>query len=102
VLRAYWLGSTDGAEQTRQVGITIERLVPRALALPHKVEGLPLTGREKQFCLLLARDPSGRDLAHAMGLASSTVITHQRSVYAKLGVHSRAELLLALQPASGI
>jgi DNA-binding CsgD family transcriptional regulator len=34
-----------------------------------------------------------------MGLAASTVITHQRSIYAKLGVHSRAELLSALQPA---
>jgi DNA-binding CsgD family transcriptional regulator len=34
-----------------------------------------------------------------MGLAASTVITHQRRTYAKLGVHSRAELLGALQPA---
>jgi DNA-binding CsgD family transcriptional regulator len=98
LLRAYWLGPTDGAEQTRQIGITIERRVPRMLALHRRVEDLPLTSREKQLCVLLARGPAGHDLADSMGLAASTVITHQRSIYAKLGVHSRAELLLALEP----
>ena len=97
VLRAYWLGPTDGVEQTRQVAVTIERRVPRAVALLRRIEGLPLTSREKQLCLLLARNQSGSDLADAMGLAASTVITHQRRIYAKLGVHSRAGLLRALQ-----
>ncbi|MBV9747642.1 MAG: helix-turn-helix transcriptional regulator [Acetobacteraceae bacterium] len=96
VLRAYWLGPTDGAEQTREIGVTVERRVPRALALRRRVEDLPLTSREKQLCLLLARDLSGQDLTSMMGLASSTVITHQRSAYSKLGVHSRTELLAAL------
>lgn len=97
VLRAYWLEPTDGTEPTRRIGVTLERRVPRALALRGKIESLPLTGREKQFCLLLSRDPSGRDLSDAMGLAPNTVISHQRSVYAKLCVHSRAELLAELQ-----
>jgi DNA-binding CsgD family transcriptional regulator len=48
--------------------------------------------------LLLARDLPLRDLADAMGLAANTVVSHQRSVYAKLGVHSRAELLTAITP----
>jgi DNA-binding CsgD family transcriptional regulator len=99
VLRAYWLGPTDGAEQTREIGITIERRVPRALAVLRRVEELPLSAREKQYCLLLARDSSGRDIADRMGLAASTVIAHQRSIYAKLAVHSRAGLLAELQPA---
>ncbi len=99
VLRAYWLGPTDGVEQTRHIGITIERRVPRSLALLRRVEDLPLTAREKQLCLLLVGDPARHDFADAMGLASSTVVTHQRSIYAKLGVHSRAGLIAALQPA---
>ena len=98
VLRAYWLGPTDGVEQTRDIGITIERRVPPLLALHRRLERLPLTAREKQLCLLLARNQSGPDLADATGLAASTVITHQRRIYAKLGVHSRAGLLAALQP----
>jgi DNA-binding CsgD family transcriptional regulator len=96
-LTAYWLGATDGAEHTRRIGITIERRVPRVLAVRRRIEHLPLTGREKQLCLLLARNASGRGLEDAMGLAASTVVTHQRSVYAKLNVHSRAELLAALE-----
>jgi DNA-binding CsgD family transcriptional regulator len=98
VLRAYWLGPTDGAEQTRHIGITIERRVPRALAIWRRVEDLPLTGREKQLCLLLAHARSRQDLADGMGVSTGTVITHQSSIYAKLGVHSRAELLATLLP----
>jgi len=98
VLRAYWLGPTDGAEPTRQIGITIERRVPRALAILRRIEELPLTAREKQLCLLLARDPDRDDLADAMGVGAGTVVTHQRSIYAKLSVHSRAKLVERLQP----
>jgi DNA-binding CsgD family transcriptional regulator len=98
VLRAYWFGPTDGTEQTRHIGVTIERRVPRALALRRRVEDLPLTGREKQLCLLVAHDRSRQDLADAMGVSTGTVITHQSSIYAKLGVHNRAELLSALLP----
>ena len=98
VFRAYWFGPTDGAEQVREICITIERRLPRALALQRRVEYLPLTGREKQVCLLLAHGRSRRDLADAMGVAIGTIITHRSRIYAKLGVHSRAELLAALLP----
>ena len=98
VLRAYWLGPTDGTEQTPHIGITIARRIPRALALHRRVEDLPLTGREKQLCLLRAHIRSRQNLADAMGVSTGTIITHQRSIHAKLGVHSRAELLAALLP----
>jgi DNA-binding CsgD family transcriptional regulator len=100
VLRAYWFGETDGTEHTRRIGVTVERRAPRALALRRRIEDLPLTAREKQLCLLLARNTAGHDLADRMGVAASTVITHQRSVYAKLGVHSRNQLLVALESGS--
>ena len=99
VLRAYWLEfKPDGAEQTRHIGITIERRVPRGLAIRRRVEELPLTGREKQLCLLLAHDGSRRDLADSMGVSTGTVITHQSSIYAKLGVRNRTGLLATLLP----
>jgi DNA-binding CsgD family transcriptional regulator len=99
VLRAYWFGPTDGETQTPHIGITIERRVPRALALWRRVEALPLTAREKQYCLLAARDRERDDIADAMGLSANTVTTFRRSVYAKLGVHSRAGLVATLQQA---
>jgi DNA-binding CsgD family transcriptional regulator len=79
-------------------GDAVERRVPRAVALLRRIEGLPLTSREKQLCLLLARNQSGSDLADAIELAANTLITHQRRIYAKFGVHSRTELLGVLQP----
>jgi hypothetical protein len=79
VLRAYWLGPTDGMEQTRQIGITVERRVPRALALRPRVEDLPLTGREKQLCLLLTQDRSRQELGEAMGVSTGTFVSRKRS-----------------------
>jgi DNA-binding CsgD family transcriptional regulator len=87
-----------GAEQTSNIGLTVERRVSRTLALHRRIEKMPLTGREKQLCLLLAQDRSRRDLADAMGVTARTIITHQSRIYAKLGVHSRTELLAALLP----
>jgi hypothetical protein len=49
VLRAYWLGPTDGEELTEFVGVTIERRLPRMLAVFRRVEQLPLTAREKEL-----------------------------------------------------
>ena len=98
VLRAYWLEPTDGTEPTRHIGVTVERRVARALALHRRLENLPLTGREKQLCLLLAQDRSRQDLAEMMGVSTGTIITHQSNIYAKLSVHNRAELLKALLP----
>ena len=98
ILRAYWLGPTDGEAPTRQVGITVERRVPRTLALWRRVEELPLTAREKQLSVLLTRDLTRDGVAREMGLSATTVMTHQRSIYAKLGVHSRAGLIASLQP----
>ena len=68
VLRAYWLEPTDDAEQTRHIGITIDRQMPRAPSLLGRLEYPPLTGREKHLCLLLlAHDLSRRDVTDAMG-----------------------------------
>jgi DNA-binding CsgD family transcriptional regulator len=97
-LRGYWLEPTDGAEPTQHVVISIERRVPRALAMRRRIEGLQLTAREKQLCLLLAADPMHSDLAGTMGIGETTVTTHLRNVYTKLGVHNRTELHATLLP----
>lgn len=52
-----------------------------------------LTAREQEVLILLA---SGRNVPHirqALYLSESTVKTHVRHIYAKMGVHSRQELL---------
>jgi DNA-binding CsgD family transcriptional regulator len=52
-----------------------------------------LSPREADFCLLLAAGHSRPEIAERLGVSEHTAITHGRSVYAKLGVHNRVELL---------
>jgi DNA-binding CsgD family transcriptional regulator len=87
------VGPTDGEQQTEHIGVTIERRVPRMSSAFRRIEQLALTSREKELCRLLARDPARQELAAEMGVGASTVITHLRNIYAKLGVRTRAALI---------
>ena len=93
VMRAYWLDPMRVGGPERLVGIVIDRREPRSLGLLHKVEALSLTEREKDVCLLLVHDHGTANIARAMNLAESTVITHRRHIYQKLGVGSRSALI---------
>ncbi len=93
VLRAYWLDAPRGAEPSHLVGVTIERREPRRLALWRRVEALPLSGREKEVCLLLARGHDAAKAARAIGVGEHTLVSHRRSLYTKLGVDNRLALI---------
>lgn len=53
-----------------------------------------LTPREREIFLLLAQNYRAPYIAEKLVVSQSTVKTHMRNLYAKLGVHSQAELLL--------
>lgn len=53
-----------------------------------------LTPREREVFLLLAQNYRAPYIAEKLVVSQSTVKTHMRNLYAKLGVHSQAELLL--------
>jgi DNA-binding CsgD family transcriptional regulator len=88
VLRAYSLSPTNLEAMPGLIGIIVERR--EAL---RKIELLDLTAREKELSLLLARGHDTADAVQAMGVSKSTVITHRRSLYHKLGVESRSALI---------
>jgi DNA-binding NarL/FixJ family response regulator len=52
-----------------------------------------LTPREKQVFKLLAEGKTSRDIAKYLGISLKTSITHRTHLMAKLGVHSRAEVI---------
>jgi DNA-binding NarL/FixJ family response regulator len=52
-----------------------------------------LTRREKQILLAIADGRSTRELAKTLGISPLTVETHLKSIYGKLGVHSRVEAI---------
>ena len=52
-----------------------------------------LTAREIDVALLIARGRSKTFIANELFISENTVRTHSKNVYAKLGIHSREELI---------
>lgn len=52
------------------------------------------TGREREIVDLLMQGMTNRQIAHALGIAEGTVKKHLHHVFGKLGVRSRALLMV--------
>lgn len=50
-----------------------------------------LTGREREVLALIGRGLRNAEAARELGMAESTIATHIKSIYRKLGISSRAE-----------
>ena len=61
---------------------------------PVQSEGDSLTRRELKVLKLLAKGLRNAEVAVALELAESTIATHTKSIYRKLGVSLRAEAAL--------
>lgn len=57
-------------------------------------DGDDLTPREQEVLTMVARGLRNADVASALSLAESTIATHIKSIYRKLGISSRAEAAL--------
>ena len=60
-----------------------------------------LTRREQEILDLLLGGSSSKDISKALGISYDTVLSHQKSLYRKLGIHSLDELLKKHQPNNG-
>jgi DNA-binding CsgD family transcriptional regulator len=70
---------------------------PRAAAAPGTgIEGYGLSGREREIALLLAAGQKNREIGERLFIAESTVKSHVKSIYRKLGVSNRVGLVRAL------
>ncbi|WKZ38334.1 MAG: helix-turn-helix transcriptional regulator [Anaerolineales bacterium] len=61
----------------------------------------PLSNREKDVLKLLMRGQSNKQIALSLGIAVRTVEFHLKSIYVKLNVRSRVELILKLVNSTG-
>ena len=55
----------------------------------------PLTEREAEILVLVARGLSNQEIATRLHLSTETVRTHVKRMYAKVGVHDRAQAVIA-------
>lgn len=61
---------------------------------PVDSEADALTARETDVLTMVSRGFRNAEVAQALGLAESTIATHVKSIYRKLGISSRAEAAL--------
>ncbi len=69
---------------------------PLRPAMEHLGDRFELTPRERDVLVLLAQNYRAPYIAEKLVVSQSTVKTHMRNLYGKLGVHSQAELLLLI------
>jgi DNA-binding NarL/FixJ family response regulator len=80
---------TDGMTAMHARVETIRRLINDHVA--PDVLGEPLTARELDVLRMMQSPMSLHEISGHLYLSENTVKTHARSVYRKLGAHSRAE-----------
>lgn len=59
----------------------------------HKESYDGLTGREREILTLVAKGQTNQEIAELLVLSAATVQTHRAHIMAKLGLHSRTELV---------
>jgi DNA-binding CsgD family transcriptional regulator len=72
----------------------VRRLLARLL--DDEVRFAVLTVRERQVCLEIVTGASTERAARRLGIGVNSVLTYRKRIYAKLGVSSLAQLLLAV------
>jgi DNA-binding CsgD family transcriptional regulator len=71
---------------------------PEPAPVAELTDGLGLTAREAEVARLVVAGATNQEIARALVLSLSTVKSHLQNVFAKLGVRSRAQLMLRLGP----
>ncbi len=67
------------------------RAAQASARITHVVE--PLSGAEQGVLELLTTDLSAREIGERLFLSPNTIRTHRRSIYGKLGVHTRSDAI---------
>lgn len=79
-------------DEARRVAVTLEPADPIKLA-PLVMEAYGLSGREQEVVALLLRGRSTREISETLFLSAHTVQDHLKSIFTKVGVRSRRELV---------
>ena len=79
--------------------LMFDREAIRRLAESHGRAPLQaLSAKELEIAKRLAAGESRKDISKALGRSENTILTHCKRIYARLGVHNRAELTARISP----
>ena len=93
VLLAAW-----NARRLRRVENSLNaRLIDPSNLVQRRRDWERLTERETEVVHLIARGKRNSEIARALSISESTVNAHLRSIYGKLGVRNRVELVHAIR-----
>ena len=88
------IGSDNGAGSSTRLEAAIHRLQAAGQGpIPPDDELAPLSTREREIALAVAKGASTDEIAMEKFISPHTVRNHLKSIFRKLGVHSRADLL---------
>lgn len=94
-VRAYWLDGAAG-RGSETIAIYLQRQLPLTLKLLQSPTVRALPNRERQACLMLARGHSTGEIAKHMEITGNGAVYHVRSLYNRLGISRREELVPSL------
>lgn len=89
---AHWLDGVAPSAIAPLVAITLTRRVPLPLLWWRRLSGHGLSHRQLQVALLLMSGLPHTDIAARLGLGFTSVTSHARQVYLKMGVGSTQQL----------
>ena len=85
-----WLGDVDAIAGEIEVFLTGRKSRPRRRT---SIGADALSRREREVALLASRGETGQEIADHLFVSKRTVESHLESIYAKLGVQSKTELI---------
>ena len=86
-LRVYLAGPVDGVAR-------LERYDPVHISVANNIPVVPLTEREEDVLITVARGLTNSEIAHELHISLSTVKTHLTALMNKLGARNRVELAM--------
>lgn len=90
-IRAYALQETAGG--ARSFGVTVEKKIPTEVRMLQKIKAMTLSNKQREVCFHLARGLDTEAVANLLGISRTTLKEHTQTIYRKLGVNRREELV---------
>lgn len=101
VMRVWRMSASPDARPGPELySVSVRRYIPLSLRLMESDTVMALPAREKAICLLLAQGLESKEIAVRLGLRLNTVISYIRSLYGRLGITGRRELVPRLTGSS--